>query len=152
MHFCFCHTSNNHITNNFLDSQTDLRKFRYLPNGATSFVKPINKTKSLVSKITDPVGSTKRRRMEQHAGSSPIGRIRLRKPVAVIERQILTDARKCQNGVVLALAAEQRSSPPELEAREEENRGGERRGGNGGSGRERKGEERERRRASYGHL
>lgn len=90
-------------------------------------MKPIDETKGLVTEITNPVRSAKRRRMKQHAGSSAIGGIRLRETIAVVKRQIVADRGKSQDGVAAALAPEQRNSGWEVEAsegREESGRGG----------------------------
>lgn len=63
-----------------------------LPKGATSVMEPVNETKGLVPEIADPIGASKRRRVEQNTGSSAILGLRLGNPVPVIWRQIFTDA------------------------------------------------------------
>lgn len=62
-----------------------------LPKGATSKMKPINKPKSLFTKISNAIRTLKRRRMKKNPSSSSLTRITYRQPVGVVLRQVLAD-------------------------------------------------------------
>ena len=73
-------------------------------------MKPIDEAKRLLAEIADPVRSAKRRRVEEHAGTAALAGICLRKPLAVVDGQVLVGG-DGRDGV--ALASKQRNSPPE---------------------------------------